>query len=73
MTNFQHYYDIQIQNVINSVDFLDVNCRFILITCPTVNYVFDSITNTINSFNATIPASSVFVDQRTSQIIFKIN
>jgi hypothetical protein len=56
-----------------SVDFLDVKNRFIFINCPSIAYVYDTVTSTLLAFNASLNATSVLVDQNSSQLIASIS
>jgi hypothetical protein len=65
--------NITINKKINSVDFLDIHNRFILINCAAFTYVYDTITATFLTFNASLSASSIFVDHKNSQILAEID
>jgi hypothetical protein len=73
LTDFTIAFSVNISKVIISVDFLDVKNRFIFINCPSIAYVYDTVTSTLLAFNASLNATSVLVDQNSSQLIASIS
>lgn len=56
-----------------SVDFLDKTNRFILINCASLTYAYDTVSSALLTFNASLSAASVLVDQNSSQLIAEVN
>jgi hypothetical protein len=55
-----------------SVGFLDIANRYVLINCNSFTYAYDTMTSTLSTFNSTLGANSVTVDQNSSQLIADI-
>jgi hypothetical protein len=56
-----------------SVDFVDVENRFLLANCIPFPYIYDTVTSTLVIFNATYNATSIWMDQNSSQLIAKLS
>lgn len=72
LTDFSVSMSFSLMRKIISVDFIDVENRFLLVNCAAFAYVFDTMTTTLLTFNATLNATSIWVDQNSSQLIAKI-
>lgn len=73
LTNLNVSFNFSIIRKIISVDFIDVGNRFLLVNCVQFSYIYDTVTSTLVTFNATLNASEIWMDQNSSQLIANIN